>query len=338
MKRILAFLNLLVFLLFFAIPYAGFGQKFQKVSIEIYKELENGHTTKKDTIINLEDLDKVVHLMGPQDVESLRTAIFLAEGGETRITSKKENGIKTIQIGQYEGDDWENLDEETQQKVKEAYKIANIPMIEEDPSNTPVNREISQEKELRKVTWDGKTTQTANLSGQKVEINRNDLSASQEQALIEAMQTQEVSSLLSEMNVELSLKGERPSPPPGKIYTIGELTPEEQAFFRSSGLLGKLAPLGLREASLTPSDSNTSYLLVIESEENAGEMAVTLKDPSGNVLIRDTHPSQRGKYVKEFMLGDSFNNIFFLTLAQNGKITHKRIFATVENLETSTSY
>ena len=327
MKRILAFLNLLEFLLIFIIPYAGFSQQMQKVSIEIYKELENGQTTKQDTLINLEDLDKVAHLMGPRDLESLRTAIFLAEGGETHIVSKKENGIKTLQIAQFEGDDWENLDEATKRKVKEAYRVANIPKVEEDQASSPTNREMSNEKELRKVTWDGKRARTTNLSGQKVEIDRQDLNLSEEQTLTKAMNTQEVGSLLAEMDVEISLKGERSETPVKRVYVIQDLSPEEKELFIQSD-----PPLELQQIKLIPSYLRSSYLLLIELAEESGEMELTLKDSLGKVHMQETHLPSKGTYVKELDLGASQQNgVLYLSLTQNDKVTHKRIFAFIEN-------
>lgn len=326
MKRILVFLNLLESLLFFIIPYAGFSQHMQKVSIEIYKELENGQSTKKDTLINLEDLDKVAHLIGPQDIESLRTAIFLAEGGETRIVSKKEKGIKTLQIRQYEGDDWERLDETTQQKVKQAYKVANIPEIEADPTGAPISREVQDEKELTKVDWKGKRTQTTNLSGQKIEIKRQDLNESQEQNLVEAMNTQEVRSLLIDMNVEIELEGERPALPAKKVYVMEELTPEEMERFTHSD-----QPLVLRQVKLIPSYVRSSYLLLIEPSEKSGELQLRLHDSSGHLHWEDTHIPSKGTYVKELDFETSSSGILYLSLTQNDKNTYKRIFASTEN-------
>ena len=328
MKRILAFLHLLEFLLFFIIPYASYCQINQNVSIEIYKELENGRRTKIDTVVSLADLDKVSHLMGPKDLESLRTAIFLADGGETRIVSKKENGIKTLQIAQYEGDDWGNLDEATKRKIKEAYEVANIPDIDEDSAGTPTSRELSIEKELRRITWDGKRTQTANLSGQQVEISRQDLTRHQEQTLTEAMNTKEVGSLLADMNVEIALKGERPKRLVKKVYVLEELSPEEKEIFTNTD-----PPLELKQVKLIPSYVRSSYLLLIELAEESGELELKLRDSSDKLYLQDTHLSSKGTYTKELDLEDSQNEILYLSLTQNNKVTHKRIYSVVENSE-----
>ena len=327
MKRIFTKFYVLVWLLSLAIGPSIFAQDFNKVKIQIYRELEPGQVTQKDTIISMKDLDKVAHLLGPggSNAEAIRTAIFLAEQSDTRIHTKVENGRKTIQIGQFEGDKVEGLDEETQKKVREAYEIANIPEMEEESAekSNKVADKSSMEQNQTEVDWDGSTVQSDNLNGQQILIDRNDLSEAQEKELIDAMKSGEVSKLLDEMNVDIAMKGKRPPPPPKKVYQIGSLTPREEHMFRKSGLIGIADTLHLTDLSLTKGDS--TYTLILDTDE-PGEMGVTLKHLSGNILMRDSHRKEQGKYKKELSLGSTFSNFYFLTIAQNGKITHRRIF------------
>ena len=99
MKRIFTKFYVFGWLLSLFIGPSMFAQDFNKVNIQIYRELEPGEVTQKDTIISLKDLDKVAHLLGPggANAEAIRTAIFLAQQSDTRIKTKVENGRKTIQ-------------------------------------------------------------------------------------------------------------------------------------------------------------------------------------------------------------------------------------------------
>ncbi|MEM6631434.1 MAG: hypothetical protein AAF694_17265 [Bacteroidota bacterium] len=327
MKRISTKFYVVGFLLGICIPSSIFAQDFNKVKIQIYREFEPGQITQKDTIISLKDLDKVAHLLGPggADTEAIRTAIFLAAESNTRIKTKVENGRKTIQIGQFEGDDLEGLDEETKKKVQEAFKVANIPEMEEKAagSSSSVETDDPMEKERTEVDWNGKVIENDNLNGQQIVIDRNDLSENQEKELLEAMKSGEVSTLLDEMNVDIAMKGERPPPPPKKVYHIGPLTPREEHMFRKSGLIGIADTLAISHLNLRKADS--TYILAIETGET-GEMAITLKHLSGNILMRESHPTGKGIIEKEIFLGTTFSNFYFLTIAQNGKISHRRIF------------
>ena len=330
MKRISTFLNLLGFLLLSMFPNTGICQEFRKANIQIYREMEGGDVVKKDTIISLEDLGKIGHLLGKKEKESLRTAIFLAEGRQTQIKSQRENGVKTISIGQYEGDDWENLDPETKKKVIEAFEIANIPKMQAGKESQIANQEQYAELQESKVEWDGESKSTTTLSGQNLQINRNDLTEGQERALLEALKNEEVYSLLEEMNVEISLEGKRPSPLPRKFYRLENLSADEEQIFRAKGLIGTLETLKIKHLSLKSTDD--SYSLSVETSESSGEMSIIIKEVSGNVLLRDTHLSENGRYEKTITLGSSFGSFYFLTIAQNGKILHKRIFPTAEKL------
>ncbi len=330
MKRISTFLNLLGFLLLSMFPNPGICQEFRKANIQIYREMEGGDVVKKDTIISLEDLGKIAHLLGKKEKESLKTAIFLAEERQTQIKSTRKNGVKTISIGQYEGDDWENLDPETKKKVIEAFEIANIPKMQAGKQSQITGRASYAETQDRKVEWDGKSSSTTSLSGQNLQINRNDLTEAQEKALLEALQNEEVFSLLKEMNVEVSMEGKRPSPLPRKFYRIENLSADEEQIFRAKGLIGTLEPLKIKHLSLKSTDA--SYSLSVESAETKGEMSIIIKEVSGNILLRDTHFPENGRYEKDITLGSSFSNFYFLTIAQNGKILHKRIYPSAEKL------
>ena len=240
-------------------------------------------------------------------------------------------GEKQYKIGQYEGDRIEDLDEETQKKVREAYKIANIPEMEAQKvqESIKVDSNPSLDKNQTEADWDGKVVKSDNLMGQQIIIDRNDLSESQEKELLEAMKSGEVSQLLEEMNVDIEMTGNRPPPPPKKVYQIGRLTPREEHMFRKSGLIGIADTLVLTHLSLTKLDS--TYTLALDTDEQ-GEMAITLKHLSGNILSRDSHSKENGRYEKEISLGSTFSNFYFLTIAQNGKITHRRIFPGVINV------
>ncbi len=325
MRHILIFLNLLL-LVFLIIGIANAQEStLRKVKIQIYREGSDGKIIQKDTLVLLEDLDDIQKLMGQLSIEDSQTGAFLIDNRNITINSNIEDGTKRVNIVRIQGDELSSLDSATLAKVDTAFKTANIqtPSSQYAANADSTGRKTTTKQDQYIADWDSTTLTSDDFEKKKVILQKKDFSENIEKDLNETLEESEIKSLLNEMDVDIQIAGERPvdtihvEKNSSVSYSLQPLTNNDFELLKPFEKLGLEDTLSIDNPSFLPIED--IYLLNVDLPDS-GDLAVYIRDVTGNIIFQDIQKSFSGNYRKEITISEGNGTLLFLNIAQNGKM------------------
>ncbi len=330
MRQFLTILNLLLsFLLITGIAHAQ-ESDLRKVKIQIYRERAEGQQIKKDTIVMLEDLSAIQELIGDLGIEENNTGAFLTDNRNVMIQSNERDSTKKISIVRIQGDNWKDLDSATQVKVKAAFEVANIsPQQYEKKSGDQHARKTSKHQYV--VGWDSTVLTSDDFQKKEVILQKKDFSENIEKSLEETLSEGEVKSLLTEMDVDIQIGGERPASVTQELakpvieFHLKSLQNKDYSLLQPFEKTGLTDTLHVDHLTLLAIED--IYILSFDLYQS-GDLAVYIRDVTGNLIFQDIQKSFPGYYRSEVELSKGLGTLLFLNIAQNGKMKTYKITKT----------
>jgi len=330
MRQFLTILNLLLLVLLIMGMAQAQKSDLRKVKIQIYREGPEGQQIKKDTIVMLKDLDAIQELMGELGIEENNSGAFLADKRNVTIQSNETDSTKQISIVRIQGDNWQDLDSATQAKVNAAFEVANItPQQNEDKSVDPNAPKASENQYV--VGWDSTVLTSDDFQKKEVILQKKDFSEKIEKNLEETLNEGEVKSLLTEMDVNIQISGERPTPAsqqrsePVIEFHVNSLQEKDYLLLQPFEKAGLTDTLQINHLTLVALED--IYILSFDLDQT-GDMAVYIRDVTGNLIFQDIQKSFQGNYRSEVELSKGLGTLLFLNIAQNGKMKTYKITKT----------
>jgi len=331
--------NILNFLLIF--PLVGGwmmaqNERVNQVTIQTYREDPSGQSILKDTVISVQNLDQLQHIVEQISGENINFDSLTYDKGKVVVKNVDQQGSKQIKIHQLQQNGLENLNAKDRNKLIQALQIAQIDtaLIFQDAKTA----DSTAQPNVQIVMWD--TASNQNVS-EPISLKQSPVKPTTGRKLDTTLQNPVVRSHMQDMRIAIEIPTS-PSPNTHKsqdtlghtspiskevaspLYTISQLSAKDTILLLPHERLGYDLELGIDSLSLTPQQAQTYQLSLYTPQK--GDLAVYMRNIQGNIIFQDLQKGHEGKYMQTLKLHKSLGDVLFLSIAQNAMINVYKLF------------